>query len=112
MKSWADLPPGPVVTCGEPLVAIVPTEPVPFHQAKALRPWPGGTELNVAVGIARLGQEAMMVTAVGDDFLGRLVVEVLVGEGIDGRYVRIDPERPTGLYLREWLPDGERRLVY
>jgi 2-dehydro-3-deoxygluconokinase len=112
VKSWTDLPSGPVVTCGEPLVAIVPSEPVPFHQAETLEPWLGGSELNVAVGIARLGQEAVMVTAVGEDFLGRRVLDALVSEGIDARYVRIDPERPTGLYLREWLPDGERRLVY
>jgi 2-dehydro-3-deoxygluconokinase len=33
-------------------------------------------------------------------------------EDLDGGYTDIDPVRPTGLYLREWLPDGARRVTY
>jgi 2-dehydro-3-deoxygluconokinase len=52
------------------------------------------------------------VSRVGDDPFGRRVVAALAGAGVDVTRVRVDPDAPTGLYLREWLPDGLRRVHY
>ena len=41
----------------------------------------GGSPLNVAVGLGRLGSEAVLLTAVGDDERGRRVVEHVTGSG-------------------------------
>lgn len=101
-----------IVTLGEALVALVPTEPVRFNEAENLRLMVGGAELNFAVGVQRLGCQAAWVGRVGDDSLGRLVLDTLEHEGVDARWVQRDATRPTGLYLREWLPDGERRPYY
>ena len=100
-----------VVTLGEALVAIAPETPTGLDRAPALRMHPGGAEVNLAVGLARLGISAEWVGRLGDDPLGRLVLDALQAEGVTAR-ATIDADRPTGLYLREWLPDGTRRPWY
>ena len=114
-----DYPPAPeqrtpavgVVTFGEPLVAALPADPRPIEQSPALRLHAGGAELNFAVGIRRLGLASSLVGHVGDDPPGRLIRQVLRDEGVDTSRLTTHP-RPTGLYLREWLPDGARRPYY
>lgn len=100
-----------VVTLGEPLVAAMPAEAVPLEQSPQLQLFAGGAEVNFAVGMRRLGIEACLVGNVGDDPPGRLVQQRLAAEGIDISHVGVRPEQ-TALYLREWLPDGQRRPYY
>lgn len=99
-----------VLTLGEPLVAGVPTTPVNLDAAEAFVLLPGGAEVNVAVGLARLGVSCAYIGIVGEDPLGRLMAERLADEGVDAR-LRTDAG-PTGFYFREWLPDGARRPYY
>jgi 2-dehydro-3-deoxygluconokinase len=100
-----------VVTFGEPLIAGLPPDPLPLQQSPTLRLFVGGAEVNFAVGMRRLGFDTCLVGHVGDDPPGRLVRQVLEAEGIDLSHLGMRP-LPTGLYLREWLPDGERRPYY
>jgi 2-dehydro-3-deoxygluconokinase len=113
MPPWpADpAPAATVVTFGEPLVAALPLEPRPLEHSPTLQLHVGGAEVNFAVGIRRLGLPACLVGHVGDDPPGRFVRQALQAEGIDLAYLGVRAE-PTGLYLREWLPDGERRPYY
>ncbi len=57
----------------------------------------GGSPCNTAVGAARLGLRAAMLTRVGDEHNGRFVRETLVAEGVDVSPVRTDPKRLTAL---------------
>ncbi len=59
----------------------------------------GGSSGNLAVGLARLGACASMLTRVGDEQMGRFVRESLAAAGVDVSHVRTDPERLTGLVL-------------
>ncbi|MFG7960897.1 5-dehydro-2-deoxygluconokinase [Pseudomonas aeruginosa] len=59
----------------------------------------GGSSANVAFGSARLGLRSAMLSRVGDDHMGRFLVEALQGEGCDTRAVRVDPQRLTALVL-------------
>ena len=59
----------------------------------------GGSPTNTAVGLARLGLDAALVTRVGADHMGRFIREQLVREGVDVRSVRTDPERLTALVM-------------
>jgi 2-dehydro-3-deoxygluconokinase len=101
-----------ILTLGEGLVCAVPADPVAIDVASALELRVGGAELNFIVGVRRLGLPATWVGCVGDDPLGRLILRCLDEEGVDRQWVRVDGRRPTGLYLREWLPDGVRRPYY
>jgi 5-dehydro-2-deoxygluconokinase len=59
----------------------------------------GGCPANVAIGVARLGLRAALITRVGDEPMGRFVREQLEREGVDMRGVQVDPERLTALVL-------------
>jgi 2-dehydro-3-deoxygluconokinase len=71
-----------------------------------------GAELTVCAAVARLGLTASFVSRVGDDPLGRRVVAAATALGVGTDLVTVDPGRPTGLFLREALPDGRRRVHY
>ena len=59
----------------------------------------GGSSGNIAFGCARLGLKSAMLTRVGDDHMGRFLVETLAREGCDVSHVRTDRERLTALVL-------------
>jgi fructokinase len=57
---------------------------------------PGGAPFNFAIHAAGMGHPAAMVSAVGDDADGRLIVGMAAGRGVDVSGVATDPVRPTG----------------
>ncbi len=56
----------------------------------------GGSSANTAFGCARLGLKAGMISRIGDDALGRFLVETIAKEGCDTSHVSVDPTRLTG----------------
>ncbi len=57
----------------------------------------GGSPTNTAVGAARLGLKAGLLTRVGEDHFGRFIREQLDREGVDTTGVLGDPDRLTSL---------------
>ena len=55
----------------------------------------GGSSANTAFGCARLGLRAAMVSRIGNDAMGRFLVETLTKEGCDVSHVGVDPRRLT-----------------
>jgi len=103
---------GGVVCLGETMVVLVPAEPGPAH---AVRQWTraiGGAESNVACHLARLGVTSAWVSAVGADAFGRAVLDEVGGAGVDVGAVHVDPDRPTGLYVKEADASGSPVRYY
>jgi hypothetical protein len=59
----------------------------------------GGSSANQAFGTARLGLKSAMLARVGDDHMGRFLVESLRREGCDVSRIKVDRERLTALVL-------------
>jgi 5-dehydro-2-deoxygluconokinase len=59
----------------------------------------GGSSANIAFGAARLGLRAAMISRVGDEQMGRFLVETLEREGCDTSMVQVDGERLTALAI-------------
>ncbi len=59
----------------------------------------GGSPTNIAAGTARLGLKSALITRVGDEHMGRFILEELAAEGVDVEGVVTDPERLTALVL-------------
>lgn len=59
----------------------------------------GGCAANIAIGVARLGLRSALITRVGDEAMGRFVVEQLEREGVATSGVATDPRRLTALVL-------------
>ena len=103
---------GFVLTVGDSLIALLPDSAGGIEDTSGLVMHTGGAELNTVVGLSRLGVFTSWLGRLGDDPLGRRVLRTLADEGVDTTLVVHDPSAPTGLYLREWRPDGMRRPFY
>src|SRR5213595_1881428 len=55
----------------------------------------GGSSANTAFGCARLGLRAALISRVGDDAMGRFLIETIAREGCDVSRVGLDPDRLT-----------------
>ena len=90
-----------VVTLGEGLIVLDPATAGPLRSVAGFVRHFGGAEVNVAVALARLGHRSAWAGGLGDDELGHAILAFLRGERVDVAGARLDPEAPTGLYLKE-----------
>jgi fructokinase len=77
--------PGPIIGVGEVLWDLLPTGP------RA-----GGAPMNFAYHCRQLGHDAVIVSRVGDDELGRALREEIRRLGLADDFIQIDPGHPTG----------------
>lgn len=103
---------GGVVCLGETMVVMVPGEPGPMHEVRTWHRAIGGAESNVACHLARLGVPTSWVSSIGDDAFGQAVLDAVRACGVDVSRVRIDPTRPTGLYIKEASAEGSAVRYY
>jgi 5-dehydro-2-deoxygluconokinase len=68
-----------------------------LEEASTFAKYLGGSSANIAFGCARLGLRAAMASRVGDDHMGRFLVERLTAEGCDVSHVSFDRQRLTAL---------------
>ena len=95
-----------VITAGEAMALFMAADAAPLAAVRAFERATAGAELNVAVGLARLGWRVAYLSAVGDDSLGRHLLDFMAGQGVDPRHVRIDAGHPTGFMLKALARDG------
>ncbi|MCO5398407.1 sugar kinase [Ralstonia soli] len=102
-----------VITYGEAMAMFVATAPGPLAQATQFTKRIAGADLNVAVGLSRLGFRVGYVSRVGRDSFGDYVLETLAREQIDASCVVVDPQYPTGFQLKSRADDGsDPRVEY
>jgi 2-dehydro-3-deoxygluconokinase len=90
-----------VVTFGEAMLRLSPPDRLRLEQARTLEIWPAGAELNVAVGLARLGSEAAWVSRLPVNPLGEIVLAHARSFGIDVSGVLVAEDGRLGLYFVE-----------
>lgn len=95
-----------VVTAGEAMALFAAQQAGPLESVTAFERALAGAELNVAIGLARLGLKVGYVSRVGADSFGRSLQATLDAEGIDRRHLDADPQHPTGLMLKSRTDDG------
>lgn len=66
----------------------------------------GGAPLNLAAHLAKLGAKPTVLTAVGRDELGKVLLSRAEDMGIDTSYILIDEYRPTGTVTVELKNEG------
>jgi 2-dehydro-3-deoxygluconokinase len=91
-----------VVTLGETMILLQPTQPLPLAYVANFVRSIGGSESNLAIALCRLGKKARWISRLGADTFGDLVERTLRGEGVDVSFVVRDAGAPTGLYFREY----------
>ncbi len=72
----------------------------------------GGSPANMAIGSARLGLKSGLVTRVGDEQMGRFVIEQMRREGVAVDGIRTDPQRLTALVLLAVEDEGVSPMIF
>ncbi len=91
--------PGRVLALGEVLWDV-------FDQSRRL----GGAALNFAAHIGRMGHEAALISAVGDDQLGASALTEIQGLGINARFIQTTGRHATGTASVQLCQDGQTRF--
>jgi fructokinase len=81
------------VVCGEALMDVFGVRDTPGGMDMDARV--GGSPLNVALGLTRLGQRAAFVCTLSRDFLGERIVRFLQNEGVDLSLLQRSASRTT-----------------
>lgn len=106
----ADSSPFEVLTIGETMIMVTPTPPAPLVSAREFSLAVGGAESNVALYLQELGHATTWVSRLGNDALGHRILATLIDHGIDVHFVALDPDAPTGLYVKD--PSGDSTSVH
>jgi 5-dehydro-2-deoxygluconokinase len=72
----------------------------------------GGCPSNIAIGTARLGLKSAVITRVGDEQMGRYVLEQMGREGVSTQGITTDPQRLTSLVLLSVENDKTFPLIF
>ena len=72
----------------------------------------GGSPTNIACGTARLGLKSALISRVGDEHMGRFIVEQLEREGVETGGVKTDPDRLTALVILGIRDQNQFPLIF
>ncbi len=72
----------------------------------------GGSPTNIACGSARLGLKTALISRVGNEHMGRFILEQLKREGVSTEGVKTDPERLTALVILGIRDDTQFPLIF
>jgi 5-dehydro-2-deoxygluconokinase len=85
---------------------------VPLARVRTFSRYLGGSSANMAVGLARLGARAGMVSCLGNDALSCFLIEFLKAEKVDTRHVQIAPGYLPSLAITEISPPDHFPQVF
>ncbi|MBK5074821.1 sugar kinase [Budviciaceae bacterium CWB-B4] len=100
-----------VVTLGEAMAMFVATQTGDLVDVETFTKRIAGAELNVSIGLARLGLKVGWVSRVGNDAFGRFTLQQLNKEGVDHSQVTTDARYPTGFQLKSKAENGTDPIV-
>lgn len=89
-------------TKGKPLAGLEPRTSNPA----TIRSSRGGTARNVAENLSRLGVEVFLISAVGDDAVGKQLLAQTAVAGVNLEHTLTIPNQNTGSYIALIDPDG------
>src|SRR2546427_5169571 len=88
-----------VVTFGEAMIRLAPPNFQRLEQTSSLDVQVGGGELNVAVGVARLGLKSSWISRLPKNALGRLLENRARQAGVDTSNIIWSEAERLGLYV-------------
>ena len=72
-----------VITLGETMIRLTPPGLKRLEHASSFEVEIGGTESNLAIGLARLGLHVLWLSRLTANPLGRLIANTIAGYGVD-----------------------------
>ncbi|MGO4715266.1 carbohydrate kinase family protein [Bradyrhizobium sp. 2TAF24] len=97
-----------LLSCGDALIDFLPVRAADGRDAMA--PVVGGSCLNIAVGMARLGAAAGFVGGLSTDMFGQMIASHATASGVDLRFAARSGRQTTLAFVR--MEDGEPRYAF
>ncbi|MBI1876855.1 MAG: sugar kinase [Chloroflexi bacterium] len=102
-----------VVTLGETMLRFTPPDLKRIEQTTTFDLEVGGSESNLAIGLARLGLKVLWLSRLTDNPLGRLIERTIARHGVDTSQVIWTKEDRVGLYfLEEGKTPRHSQVIY
>lgn len=101
-------------TMGELLVEVMRPEPdLPLGSpGPFLGPYPSGAPGIFIDAVARLGHRGGVISGVGDDEFGHLILGRLAANGVRVDHIEVVPGRSTGVAFIAYASDGSRSFIF
>ncbi len=75
--------------------------------------YPGGTALNTAVSISKLGQFPVdLIGSIGNDYAGEMIMKFLHGNSVKTTGISVEDSKSTGSCIVAITPSGDRSFIY
>jgi 5-dehydro-2-deoxygluconokinase len=84
----------------------------PFEEIGSFAAYVGGSPTNISVGAQRLGLDAVLLTAVGNDPVGDFLLRFLRKEGVETEYIPRKEDRRSSAVILGIEPPDRFPLVY
>ncbi|MFA9397004.1 MAG: sugar kinase [Clostridiaceae bacterium] len=103
---------GKVLLFGEPMALLIADSVVPLEKVEHFSRSLSGAEVNVCIGLSRLGHMATYITRLGDDPFGHFIENYLRKENIGTEFVTYDDIYRTGIQLKSKVLSGDPVAPY
>lgn len=101
-----------VITIGEPIITFASKEPdVSLTDAVEFHKILGGAELNVAIGVKRLGHSVDYISQVGEEPFGDFAIKTIQEHGVGTTYISRDSDHWSGHQLKQLVTKGDPTVV-
>lgn len=101
-----------VLLIGEPMGLFIADEVGKLEDVNAFTLATCGAELNVAIGLRRLGHEVTYMTKLGDDPFGKKIVNTMQSNGISTDEIMYSQTHPTGFMFKSKVTQGDPSIFY
>lgn len=103
---------GKILLVGEPMGLFIACEEAPLAEVSSFKSAVAGAEINVAIGLRRLGHDVSYLTRLGRDPFGEKVSATLKKNDIDQSNIIYSDERTTGFMLKGKTSSGDPQTFY
>ncbi len=97
---------GKTILFGEPMALLIADTPGSLEDVEHFTRALSGAEVNVSIGLSRLGHPVEYLTRLGDDPFGHYIEKKLKENGIGTALVTYDEIYRTGIQLKNRVTDG------
>jgi len=101
-----------VILMGEPMAMLMANTVGPLEDVESFTRALAGAEVNVCIGLTRLGHPVTYITKLSTDPFGKYVYRALEKENIGRDFITFDDDHPCGMVLKDKVLDGDPTLQY
>lgn len=106
------LKPGKVLLVGEAMGLFTAGEEGPCSRVGVFHASVAGAELNVAIGLKRLGHDPLYATKLGNDVLGERIMYFMQDNGLDATSIEMDDSCFTGFMMKSKETHADPKTYY